>query len=304
MKLSIIIVSWNTRQLLADCLTSLYQYPPQDAFEVIVVDNASDDDSAALVREQFPQVRLIESPENVGFAEGNNLAVSLCRGIYILLLNPDTVVKANAFDALVQFMDAHPAVGAAGSMLLNPDETLQPSCHPAPQLTRELWRLFHLDGVMAYGRYHMHQWPTDTPREVDVVQGASMIVRKEILDRIGFLDGDYFMYSEEVDLCFRLQQAGWQLYWVPQSRVVHFGGQSTRQVAADMFLQLYLGKLKYFRKHYGNYAGVVYKLILVAAAVFRLMLTPFIWLQASPVREKNQLLARHYGRLLKTIPGM
>ena len=304
MKLSIIVVSWNTRQLLDDCLTSVYAYPPQEMFEVIVVDNASHDGSAAMVREKFPQVRLVESPNNVGFAEGNNLAVPLCRGDYILLLNPDTVVKPDAFDALTAFMDAHPEAGAAGSMLLNPDETLQPSCHPAPRLSRDLWRLFHLDVVAAYGRYHMHKWPTDTPREVDVIQGASMIVRKAILDRIGFLDGDYFMYSEEVDLCYRLQQAGWRLYWVPGSRVIHYGGQSTKQVATDMFLQLYLGKLKYFRKHYGQMAGVGYKLVLVLAAVFRLALTPLTWFQHGPERQKNQTLARHYGRLLKTIPGM
>ncbi|MCP5013779.1 MAG: glycosyltransferase family 2 protein, partial [Ketobacter sp.] len=254
-------------------------YPPQSAFEVVLVDNASADGSADMVREQFPQVRLVESPENVGFAQGNNLAVPLCQGEYVLLLNPDTIVKPGAFDALVEFLDENPEAGSAGSMLLNPDETLQPSCHPAPRLTRELWRLFHLDVVKPYGRYHMHTWSLDTPREVDVVQGASMLVRKEILDRIGFLDGDYFMYSEEVDLCFRLQQAGWKLYWVPQSKVIHYGGQSTKQVATDMFMQLYLGKLKYFRKHYGGGAGIVYKLILAAASLFRLLLTPLAWLQ-------------------------
>ncbi|MCP5100312.1 MAG: glycosyltransferase family 2 protein, partial [Chloroflexi bacterium] len=151
MKLSIIVVSWNTRQLLADCLESVYAYPPQSAFEVVLVDNASADGSADMVREQFPQVRLVESSENVGFAQGNNLAVPLCQGEYVLLLNPDTVVKPNAFDALIEFLDENPEAGSAGSMLLNPDETLQPSCQPAPRLTRELWRLFHLDVVKPYG---------------------------------------------------------------------------------------------------------------------------------------------------------
>ncbi|RMH01890.1 MAG: glycosyltransferase family 2 protein [Chloroflexi bacterium] len=304
MKLSIIIVSWNTRDLLAGCLESVFANPPDAPFEVWVVDNASADDSVAMVRRQFPRVRLLENATNVGFAQANNLAVSRCQGEYVLLLNPDTVVQPGALNALVQFMDRHSDAGAAGSMLLNPDGSLQVSCHPAPTLKRELWRLFHLDRMWAYGRYPMHTWPVDMPREVDVIQGASFIVRRQILDEIGLLDGDYFMYSEEVDLCYRLQKAGWRLYWVPQSRVIHFGGQSTRQVAAEMFLQLYLGKLKYFRKHYGRFAGVAYKGILLAATLARLMLTPLAWLQKPPARERNLLLARHYGRLLITLPTM
>lgn len=304
MKLSIILVSWNTRQLLADCLDSVYVYPPNDSFEVLVVDNASGDGSAAMVRERFPQARLIESEKNVGFAQGNNLAVPLCSGEYVLLLNPDTVVKPQALDALVQFMDAHSEAGAAGSRLLNPDETLQPSCHPAPTLARELWRLFHLDRIRPFGAYHMHRWDMNQPREVDVIQGASFIVRKAILDKIGFLDGRYFMYSEEVDLCYRLQKAGWKLYYVPASRVIHYGGQSTKLVAADMFLQLYLGKLMYFRKHYGRLAGIGYKFILLLAALSRLAIAPLAWLQKPPQRQKNLALARHYGRLLAALPTM
>lgn len=304
LKLSIILVSWNTRALLADCLASVYAHAPSVPYEVLVVDNASSDDSAQMVRAQFPQARLIESPTNVGFAQGNNLAVPLCRGEYLLLLNPDTVVKPDAFDSLVRFLDANPQAGAVGSMLLNPDETLQPSCHPAPKLSRELWRLFHLDKIRPYGSYRMHDWSTDQPREVDVIQGASLLLRREIVDRIGFLDGDYFMYSEEVDLCYRMQQAGWRLYWEPRSRVIHYGGQSTKLVAADMFQQLYLGKLKYFRKHYGAAAGGGYKLILLAASLVRLALTPLAFLQPPPRREYNVGLARHYGRLLKALPTM
>lgn len=304
MKLSIILVSWNTRQLLADCLDSVYAYPPSEPFEVLVVDNASSDGSAAMVKERFPQARLMESEKNVGFAQGNNLAVPLCSGEYVLLLNPDTVVKPQALDALVQFMDAHSEAGAAGSRLLNPDETLQPSCHPAPTLARELWRLFHLDRIRPFGAYHMHHWDMNQPREVDVIQGASFIVRKAILDKIGFLDGRYFMYSEEVDLCYRLQKAGWKLYYVPASRVIHYGGQSTKLVAADMFLQLYLGKLMYFRKHYGRLAGIGYKFILLLAALSRLALIPLAWLQKPPQRQKNLALARHYGRLLVALPSL
>lgn len=304
MKLSIVIVSWNTRELLAQCLESVFANPLTDPFEVIVVDNASADGSDGLVAAQFPQVRLIARNENVGFALGNNEAIPLCQGEYILLLNPDTVVKPDALTALVQFLDAHSEAGAVGSRLLNPDGTLQTSCYPAPTLPRELWRLFHLDVIRPYGEYNMHTWPTDTARRVDVIKGASLMFRRTVLETVGFLDGRYFMYSEEVDLCYRVRQAGWHLYWVPQSQVIHYEGQSTRQVAADMFLQLYLGKLMYFRKHYGRFAGLGYKIILVLATTIRLALTPLAFLQKPPVRQKNFRLARNYGKLLAALPKM
>ncbi len=304
MKLSIIVVSWNTRDILADCLESVYQYPPTDLFELILVDNASTDGSAEMVKSRFPQARLIESKENLGFAQGNNLAVPLCVGEYVLLLNPDTVVKPNALQDLIDFLDVTPDAGAAGSRLLNPDESLQPSCHPRPQLGRELWRLMHFDSIKPYGRYDMTSWDMSKNREVDVLMGASLMVRKSILDQIGFLDGDYFMYSEEVDLCFRLQKAGWKLYYVPSSKVIHLGGQSSKQVAMDMFLQLYLGKLKYFRKHYGPFAGFIYKVILLIASIVRLVLAPIAWLQSQQKRDLNLQLARRYGRLILSLPGM
>ena len=172
MKLSIIVVSWNTRDILADCLESVYLYPPTDPFELILVDNASTDGSAEMVKSRFPQARLIESKENLGFAQGNNLAVPLCVGEYVLLLNPDTVVKPNALQDLIDFLDATPDAGGAGSRLLNPDESLQPSCHPRPQLGRELWRLMHFDSIKPYGRYNMYSWDMSKNREVDVLMGA------------------------------------------------------------------------------------------------------------------------------------
>ena len=304
MRLSIIIVSWNTRDLLADCLASVYAYPPNGRFEILVVDNASSDGSADMVRTQFPQTRLIAKTENVGFALGNNEAIPLCAGEFVLLLNPDTAVKPDALESLVSYLETHADVGAVGSRLLNPDGSLQTSCYPAPLLRRELWRLFHLDALYPVGEYHMHQWSLAAPRDVDVIKGAALLFRRAVLATVGFLDGRYFMYSEEVDLCYRVRQAGWRLVWVPQSQVVHYEGQSTKQVAADMFMQLYRGKLMYFRKHYGRFAGALYKLILGAASITRLLLTPLAWLQPPPAREKNLHLARNYGRLLAALPGM
>ncbi len=304
MKLSIVIVSWNTKDLLEACLRSVYAFPLDRPFEVWVVDNFSKDDTVAMVRDQFPQVELIASEENLGFAGGNNRAIPHCQGEYVLLLNPDTEVKPDALNELVAFMDAHPEAGAAGSRLLNADGTLQPSCHPRPTLSREFWRMFYLDLFISYGSYNMSKWKLDQPREVDVLMGASLLLRKSVLDEVGLLDEGYFMYSEEVDLCYRLQKAGWRLFWVPQSQVVHYWGQSAKQVLAEMFLQLYRGKLRFFRKHYSWFTVALYKVVLGLAAVLRLALAPLVWLRKSDDSGYQLHMARHYGRLLFTLPTM
>lgn len=305
--LSIIIVSWNTRDLLIQCLESVWGDAERSSglgIETWVVDNASADDSVSMVRRRFPWVCLIENQENVGFARANNQAIRQSKGPYVLLLNPDTIVKPGALKTLVEFMVIHPQAGAAGSKLLNPDDTLQPSCYPAPILSRELWRLFHLDVFWPYGCYRMTDWDVNTPREVDIIQGAALILRREALEQVGLMDENYFMYSEEMDLCYRLQQGGWPLYWVPQSQVVHYGGQSTRQVAAKMFLCLYESKLMFIRKHHGKLAAQAYKLILLAATLTRLLFTPLAWLESSPKRQYHLTLAGHYRRLLAALPNM
>lgn len=304
MKLSIVIVSWNTKDLLEACLRSVYTYPLDQPFEVWVVDNHSQDDTVTMVRDQFPQVALIASEKNLGFAGGNNRAIPHCQGEYVLLLNPDTEVKPDALNKLVAFMDAHPGAGAAGSRLLNADGTLQPSCHPRPTLSREFWRMFYLDALIPYGSYDMRKWDLEQPREVDVLMGASLLLRKATLDAVGLLDEGYFMYSEEVDLCYRLQKAGWHLFWVPQSQVVHYWGQSAKQVLAEMFLQLYRGKLRFFRKHYSWFTVALYKVVLGLAAVLRLALAPLVWLRKSDHSDYQLHMAWHYGRLLLTLPSM
>ncbi|MCX6044218.1 MAG: glycosyltransferase family 2 protein [Chloroflexi bacterium] len=305
--LSIVIVSWNTRELLAECLRSLgedLQTCPQWQVETFVIDNASHDGSSAMVDRDFPWVHLIENDHNIGFASANNQAIQLSQGRYVLLLNPDTKVTFGAIQALIDFMEATPAAGAAGSRLVNADGTLQPSCHPRPTLVRELWRLLHFDRFYAYAIYQMANWSSTQPQLVDVVQGASMIVRREVLAQTGSLDTDYFIYSEEVDWCYRIQRAGWAIYWVPQSVVVHYGGQSTQQVAAEMFLRLYQGKVLYFRKNRGWWAAIIYKIILLLAAAVRLAASPLAWFAAPTQRARQWQLAGYYRRLVLALPRM
>jgi hypothetical protein len=304
MDLSVIIVSWNTCQVLRECLESVQRQRSSASIDVWVVDNASKDGSAEMVRETFPAVHLIENSENVGFARANNVAVAASSGRYVLLLNSDTVVLPGAFDALIDFLDAHPEAGAAGAHTLNPDGSLQVSTYPSPTLARELWFLLHLDRLRPYGAYDMAQWSSDQPRAVDAVLGACLIVRQATLDQVGALDPAYFMYSEEIDLCYRIRRAGWRIYWVPQAKIVHYGGQSTRQVAASMFIQLYRSKVLFFRKNQGRWAAVVYKLVLLAVTIPRLVLTPLAWLEPREKREPHLTLANHYWSLLWALPSL
>jgi GT2 family glycosyltransferase len=253
---------------------------------------------------QFPWVRYIQNQENVGFARANNQAFRESEGHFILLLNPDTVVQCGALEWMVRSMNTYPKAGAMGPQLLSPDGTLQISSHPAPTLPREVWQLFHLDALWPYGVYRMRQWNVSTPRKVDVLQGACLLLRRAALDELGLFDEDYFMYSEEVDLCQRLRRAGWSLYWMPQAKVMHYGGQSTQQAAAEMFLHLYRSKLLYFRKHHSRLTALAYKLTLAAAALARVSLSPLAWLVRRRQRQRDLILVSRYLHLLRMLPQL
>ncbi|MFW5941759.1 MAG: glycosyltransferase family 2 protein [Chloroflexota bacterium] len=308
MILSIVIVNWNTGDLLRQCLDSIAASCaplPCERLELFVVDNASTDGSQRAASVPYPfTVTLIENDRNVGFAQANNQAIDRARGQFILLLNPDTEVQPGALATLVRFLEQHPQAGAVGPRLLNGDGSLQTSCYPAPTLSGELFRLFHLDALVPHGSYHMKKWNQNASREVEALLGACLLLRKEVLDQIGLLDNEYFMYSEEIDLCYRIRRGGWTIHWVPQAEVVHYGGQSTRLVAAEMFLQLYRGKLLYFRKNSGRASAAVYKVMLGFASAMRLLLAPLALLQQPEQRRLNFTLARRYGELLQRLPRM
>jgi GT2 family glycosyltransferase len=304
MQLSVVIVSWNTRALLLQCLESIFTFPPECAIEIFVVDNASSDGSADIVRQRFPQVELIVNRENLGFAHANNQALCRCHGEAILLLNPDTEIKPGAFQAMLAFLRENPGAGAVGPLVLNPDGTLQHSCSPTPTLFRETLRLLHLPGMRPDGYYPMQHWDRIAPREVDVLLGAGILLRHDVLNQIGLLDEDYFIYSEEVDLCSRLKNNGWKIYWVPAAQIIHYGGQSTQQVAQEMFFRLYESKLKYFRKHRGSSAAKRYKLLLGFVSLIRLAFIPFALFKRSASRQQYLKQADNYRRLLAALPGM
>lgn len=304
MDLTIIIVNWNTRELLDKCLASVYASQTNLKFDVWVIDNQSFDNSIEMIRENYPNTILIKNENNVGFAQANNQAINKSSSEFVMLLNPDTIVDKDVLDGLIGYLEGHPDVGAAGPMLLNPDGTLQESAYPEPTLWREFWRLFHLDLFKHLGTYPMAEWNHSDLRDVDVLMGACFLVRRKVLDQVGLLDENFFMYSEEVDFCKRIRDFGWRIVWFPTVKVIHFGGQSTSQVQQEMFLQLYQGKIQYFRKHNSLAVVWAYKFVLFMAAIIRLFLTPFAFFEGSAEKDEHLKLSGNYRRLLWSLPGL
>lgn len=266
MDLSVIIVSWNTRELLAQCLASLPAATAGLTSEVIVVDNGSTDGSPALVAERFPAVRLLTNAENVGYVRANNQALRLAQGRYVVLLNSDTVAPPESLTRMVQFLDEHAEIGAAGPKLLNPDGTFQGSYAYFPTMGSVA-----LSAAGLARRLYLPYDPSPAPRPgevshpVDWVPGACLLIRQTTLAAVGLLDEGFWMYSEDTDLCYRIQRAGWQVYYLPDVAVVHFGGASSRQCRPDSVGRLYRSKLRFCRKHYGFLSTLLLSGVIAAA---------------------------------------
>ncbi len=289
--LSVIVVTWNLRDLLRDCLRSvvgttigrddhrsggrgqeaasnaLIPDPCSLPLEVIVVDNASADGSAEMVRREFPGVRVIVNGENLGFARANNQGIRASHGRYVLLLNNDTIAPPAALGGLVAFMETHLEAGAVGPRLLQPDGMPQPYAFGSDPTLAYLARR-GLNRLLF--RRYVHDWSTDALQEVDWVAGTCLLVRREASDRAGLLDEHIFMYFEDSDWCLRIRKAGWKVYYTPQVEITHLGGQSAiKNLTAR---RAYYESLQYFyRKHYGPLALGVLKACL---PLYRLALHP------------------------------
>lgn len=278
MDVSIIIVNWNTRDILKECLQSVYQQTEGVDFEVIVIDNASDDDSVAMIKSDFPQVVLIENKENKGFATANNQGMAVAKGRYCLLLNSDTVVLDNAITKTVEFADHQDKTAVVGCRVLNPDKTLQPTCFMFPSLlnmflsSTYLYKLFRRSKF--FGRERLTWWQRDDVRQVDVVTGCFMLVSRQAIDQVGMMDESFFMYGEETDWCYRFKKAGWNVLFTPGAEIIHLGGQSSAKVRGEMVVQLRIGILQFMKKHYN---GLVHALASLLVALFFLLRLP-AWL--------------------------
>lgn len=246
--ISFIIVNWNTRDILIDCLNSIYKTVTDIDQEIYVVDNNSTDGSQEAVKNGFPDVKLIENSTNTGFAHANNQAISVMQGRFAVLLNSDAVLQEDAIENLLNFMNNTPGAGIAGVQLLNEDGSRQNSIDNFPSLETEILnksilRFFFPDKYPGKGSiYH-------NPIEVDSVIGACMMVRKEAIDEAGFLDEDYFIFLEETDWCFRMHKKGWKVYHVPDARVLHLSGHSKKKTPGESQIEYYKSLYKFFRKN-------------------------------------------------------
>ena len=256
MKLSIIIVSWNVRTDLINCLSSVYANQPSSPFEVIVIDNASSDGSIEEIRKQFPQITCIANDKNFGFAGANNQGIELAKGEYMLFLNPDTIVHPGSLDYLITFMDTNKDAGACGPKLLNSDGSIQPSVRRFPSFRGVLHRFTLLRHFYVfknnYSSWMMKDFDHQSQLSVDQLMAAALLVRKSIVDKIGGFDARFFMYYEEVDLCYRIKQDGWQIVFLPQVAITHLGGRSSRQIPNAKRIMMLASVLKFFRKHRGT----------------------------------------------------
>ena len=256
MKLSIIIVNYNVKYYLEQCLTSVERALAGIEGEVTVVDNHSSDGSLAYLKPRFPHITFIESNHNLGFARANNIAIRQSRGEYILMLNPDTIVGEQTLKEVIAFMDSHPKAGAAGVQMLKANgEKANESRRGLPT---PMTAFYKMTGLCAryprhkrLGHYYMGYLPWDEPGQIEVISGAFLMVRKSVLDKVGLLDEDYFMYGEDIDLSYRILKGGYENWYVP-ARILHYKGESTQKSSFRYVHVFYEAMLIFIRKHYGH----------------------------------------------------
>jgi GT2 family glycosyltransferase len=276
-EVSVIIVNWNTRDLLCGCLASLLA-ETSAAHEIIVIDNASTDGSSAMVADEFPSVSLIANTNNRGFAAANNQGLAVACGKHVLLLNPDTIVLDSAIDTMLAWLAEHPDVGCVGCQVLEGPDVIQETsfADPGPlNLTiielglHRLWRWLPF-----FGRPWYRGWDRTTERDVDVVSGMFMLVPRKVLEIVGPLDEAFFIYSEEADWCRRIRKAGWRCVFAPVAQIIHLdgGGKSTVQIKSKMHVQMQKSHLIYVRKHVGVLAYGMIRVLFATSALLRVLL--------------------------------
>ncbi|HET6953718.1 MAG TPA: glycosyltransferase family 2 protein [Acidimicrobiales bacterium] len=270
--LSIVVVSWNTRDELRECLRSTLDGLDGIAGEVVVVDNASADGSADMVAAEFPAARLVRNDDNLGFAGGCNTGLAIAGGRHLLLLNPDTVVVGDVLAATVRYLDDHPDVGAVGCRVLRPDGSVEPTCFRDPSVLNLLLALTGLAKLPRprwFGRERMTDWQRDSERDVEVVTGCYLAVRREVVEGVGMLDDGYFFCGEESDWCRQIRRAGWAVRFAPVGEIVHESGAAGRKLDHRRELLLDAGLVRYAHKNDGPLAGRATWALLWAFAVTR-----------------------------------
>ena len=272
MDLSIIIVNYNVKEFLQNLLLSIEKASVNISKEIIIVDNASNDGSVEFLKEKFSGVKLIENTKNVGFGKANNQALEIATGKFILLINPDAVVSEDTFEKMISFFEENPEAGLAGCKILNPDGTLQLACRrsfPGP------WTSFcKVTGLSSlfpnsklFARYNLTYLDTEQTYEVDAISGSFMMMRKEVYKKVGGFDDDFFMYGEDLDLCYRIQKADYKVFYVHMTQIIHYKGESTRRSSLDETRVFYNAMHLFVKKHFSS--SLIVEAILRTAIVVR-----------------------------------
>ncbi|MBK7182895.1 MAG: glycosyltransferase [Bacteroidetes bacterium] len=274
MKLSVIIVNYNVQHFLEQCLHSVRKASKNVSLEVFVVDNNSVDGSVEMVKEKFPEVLLIENKKNTGFSYANNQAIKVSKGEYVLLLNPDTVVEEDTFEKVIGFMDAHPNAGGLGVKMLDGKGNFLPESKrglPTPSVA--FYKIFGLSKLFpkskTFGKYHLGYLNKDQTNEVDILSGAFMLMRKSVLDKIGLLDETFFMYGEDIDLSYRIILGGYKNYYFPETRIIHYKGESTKKSSVNYVFVFYRAMVIFAEKHFSQNNAKLFSFLINLAIYLR-----------------------------------
>jgi N-acetylglucosaminyl-diphospho-decaprenol L-rhamnosyltransferase len=266
--LSIILVCWNNKEYLENCLNSLYNDQPKCTFDVIVTDNGSSDGSQAMLREKFPQVKIIQNERNLGLGKASNQGILATNGRYVLLLNNDTIVNGGSLGRMVEYIDKNPKVGAVGGKLLNPDGSVQFCYNKFPTLPEEFLIATRIGELFSPG-YPTNITATKT-KSICWSSSACLLLRRTALDQVGLIDEEYFIYGDEVDLQYRLKKAGWDIYFLPEVTTIHFGGRSMDRWRRRKMV--YRGKMFFFKKNYGSFSTWVLRLMLGILSLIKMLI--------------------------------
>ncbi|HYC79442.1 MAG TPA: glycosyltransferase family 2 protein [Candidatus Binatia bacterium] len=273
MDLSVIILNYNTKGLLRDCLKSVLASTGSYKTEVIVADNGSADGSIEMVRSEFPQVKLLENGRNLGFAKGNNEAIKMASGRHVMLLNSDTVVKPDAFEKMISKADSDPMIGALGPKILLANGQLDPSSRRNfPNPANSFFRLF---GLKRFSNYNI-AGPVDQEMEVESIMGACMLVPRTVIEKVGMLDEEFFFYGEDLDWCYRIKEAGYKVVYYPAAQILHLKSASSRQIPFKIVKVAYTAMKIFYRKHYAPKYPVVFNWLVYAGINLRMYLVMFI----------------------------
>jgi GT2 family glycosyltransferase len=303
--ISVVIVAWNAKHYLDLCLESLAKDPPRRSMEVLVVDNASGDDTIEMVESKYPWVKLIKSKENLGFAKGNNVAIRQAAGRYVALVNPDVIVFPGCLDALADFLDENPHVGNAGPRVFNPDMTQQSTCRRFPTLWNNFCSATRLESMFKGRKFfageHMFYFAHDRTLAVDVIVGCFSTIRREALDEVGLLDEGLFMYGDDVDWCRRARNAGWQCVFYPGAQAIHDRGKTTAPFPEHFAVAQQRSVLRYWTKHHSFLGVLGIRTIMLCHHLLRYLTAAVGNLVRSQKGSANEVRKRVSGACLRQL---